>query len=75
MCYLLELVMHSCRYVHLLIHLSSTVPDPASKSCVRTETCHFYIDIIDFDADLIDRYHRTGIDGKCSYWTDPLACL
>ena len=33
------------------------------------------IDIIDFDVDLIDRYHRSGIVGKCVHWVKMLAHL
>lgn len=33
------------------------------------------IDIIDFDLDLIDRYHRRGGVGRCAYWSTVLMHL
>lgn len=35
----------------------------------------FYIDIIDFDAGGIDRYHRRDIAGAFFYWLKALAHL
>ena len=59
----------ACRYIHPLIHHSTSRVDPCSDVMfslhrallIEMSIC---IDIIDFDVDMIDRYHRGGIVGK-----------
>ena len=56
--------------------------DPAAMSlfsCIEKlharRNMSFYIDIIDFDAGGIDRYHRRDIAGAFFYWLKALAHL